>query len=71
MAKTNAERQAEYRAKQKTTITDQDGALAILAAENAALRAENATLKDKVHAMEIAALKAKAKQVRTPKTATK
>lgn len=71
MAKTNAERQAEYRAKQKGTITDQEATMAILAAENVKLREENSALKDKVHAMEIAALKAKAKQARATKPTAK
>ena len=64
MAKTNAERQADYRAKQKDIISDQDGAMTILAAENAKLRAENSALKDKLHAMELAAVKLKSKALR-------
>lgn len=67
MAKTNAERQAEYRAKQREVIADQEGAMTILATENAALRAENSMLKEKLHAMEIAALKLKAKRTTAKK----
>ena len=62
MALTNAERQAALKARREETarlIAEQNAALM---AENAALRAEVATLKEKAHRLEVAALKAQIKK---------
>ena len=62
MALTNAERQAALKARREETarlIAEQNAALM---AENAALRAEVATLKDKAHRLEVASLKAQIKK---------
>lgn len=62
MALTNAERQAALKARREETarlMAEQNNALL---AENATLRAEVAALKDKAHRLEIAALKAQIKK---------
>ena len=61
MALTNAERQAALKARREETarlMAEQNSALM---AENAALRAEVATLKDKAPRLEVSALKAQLK----------
>lgn len=62
MALTNAERQAALKARREETarlMAEQNNALL---AENATLRAEVAALKDKAHRLEVAALKAQIKK---------
>jgi predicted nuclease with TOPRIM domain len=62
MALTNAERQAALKARREETtrlLAEQNTALL---EENAELRAEVTALKEKVHKLEIAALKAQLKQ---------
>lgn len=61
MAQTPAERQAARRARQQQAIDDLSAANARLVEQVAALMAENTRLKDKVHSLEIAALKAQVK----------
>jgi cell division protein FtsB len=61
MAMTNAEKQAEHRERQKRTVADLAAANATLLQEIATLRSENQALKDRVHALEIKSLKASIK----------
>lgn len=58
MALTNAERQAVYKAKKTETIDALSATNATLIAENAKLQSEVKNLIEKIHKMEIAALKA-------------
>lgn len=61
MAQTPAERQAARRERQQQALDDLTAANAKLVEQVAMLQAENTRLKDKVHALEIAALKAQIK----------
>jgi hypothetical protein len=61
MALTNAERQAAYKAKKSETIDILTATNATLMADNAKLQTEVNALKEKVHKLEIAVLKAKLK----------
>lgn len=64
MALTNAERQAAYKAKKVETIDALSATNAALIAENAKLQAEVKNLTEKMHRMEINALKAQNAQLK-------
>lgn len=62
MALTPAERQANAKAKKQELLESLSSANALLMTENTNLRAEIKTLTEKMHRMEIAALKAQLKK---------
>lgn len=62
MARTNAERQADLKARREETTRMLAEQNAALLEENAALRAEVAALTAKAHRLEVAGLKAQIKQ---------
>lgn len=77
MALTNAERQAQFKARKSETMDALAQQNAALVAEVSELRAEVDRLRDKAHRLELAALRAQlkaqepAKAVAAKKTATK